>query len=115
MSDRDPEHEAMLIAVFRHYGLREPGYGERAMKCPVHDEDNPSCSVNRAKGLWHCHACGGGGGAAQIVMEREHCGYREAMRIMEGWGVDTPRPPFGRTPSKGRGSRWQPRQLRETG
>jgi len=116
MSDRDAEHEAILVAVLNHYQLRVPGYGERSVKCFVHDEDNPSCSVNRGKGLWHCHACGAGGGGAQIVMEREHVGYREAMRIIEGWGIETPRNPLlGRGSNKRKGARWVPPRLRETG
>lgn len=111
----DQDHERLLVAVFKHYGLRELGYGERSIKCPVHDEDHPSCSVNRAKGLWHCHACGAGGGAVQIVMEREGVGFRDAMRLIEKWGITDARTPYWNKGSNKRGSRWQPRQLRETG
>lgn len=109
----DAEHEALLLAVFKHYGLREPGYGERAIKCPVHDEDHPSCSVNRGKGLWHCHACGAGGGGVQIVMEREGCGFRDAMRLIEKWGIDVSRSEYRNVGRNKRGTRWQPRRAKE--
>ena len=60
-----------LITVLEHYELPEPGYGERAYNCPSHDDAHASASINRSKGVWFCHACGSGGTAAQIVMDRE--------------------------------------------
>ena len=34
---------------------------EQSVRCLIHDDDNPSCSVNLEKGTWFCHACGQGG------------------------------------------------------
>lgn len=81
MSD-DPE--ADLVAVFEHYGFPEPRYGEHPMKCPAHDDRVASASVNRGKGLWHCHACGAGGNAISLVAARENLEYQEAKAYMEG-------------------------------
>lgn len=111
----DEQYEAMLLAVFDHYDLPEPPWGERAMRCPVHDDTHPSCSVNRGKGLFFCHACGATGNAAHIVMAREGLDYAEAMRFIEAMGVDTrDRPPLTRGPSKRKGGRWMPPRLRES-
>ncbi len=72
-----------LISVLDHYELPEPGYGERSYNCPSHDDAHASASINRSKGVWFCHACGSGGTAAQIVMDREGISYVEAMRYIE--------------------------------
>ena len=107
--------EAMLVAVFDHYDLPEPGWGERSTRCPVHDESNPSASVNRGKGLVHCHACGFGGTAANIVMARENVDYHAALALIAGMGVavTTSAPPPRRTQPR-RGGRWVPPRLRST-
>lgn len=34
---------------------------ERAFNCPVHDDKNASASVNPAKQVWYCYACGAKG------------------------------------------------------
>lgn len=52
------------------------------MKCPVHDDRVASASVNRGKGLWHCHACGAGGNAVSLVAALESVDYQEANRIV---------------------------------
>ena len=75
--------EQQLLAVFEHYGLPEPGYGERSIKCPAHDDRVPSASVNRQKGLWHCHACGAGGGPIALVQAMEQGSYEDARRMVE--------------------------------
>jgi len=76
----DPEAE--LIAVFDRYNLPNPRHGEHPMKCPVHDDRVASASVNRGKGLWHCHACGAGGNAVSLVAALESVDYQEASRIV---------------------------------
>lgn len=102
--------EQDLLAVFEHYGLPEPGYGERPMKCPSHDDSHPSASVNRTEGVWFCHACGSGGTAAQIVMDREHVTYVEAMQFISTLTGSRPTPK--RTAVKKKSGRWIPPSLR---
>lgn len=80
----DEDAEARLLAVFDHYDLPEPRYGEHPMKCPVHDDRVASASVNRGKGLWHCHACGAGGNAVSLVAARENLEYRDAAAWVDG-------------------------------
>ena len=102
--------EEDLIAVLDHYELPEPGYGERAYKCPSHDDTHASASINRAKGVWFCHACGSGGTAAQIVMDREGMTYIEAMRFIEALTGHRSMP--ARRASKKSSKRWVPPSLR---
>lgn len=111
----EDENEALLLAVLDYYDCQEPGYGERSMRCPVHDDSIASASVNRAKGVIHCHACGFGGTAIDLVMAREGLSYPDALTfIKEHVGV-TPEPirpqPRARTRG-GRGTRWVPPRLR---
>ncbi len=105
-----------MVAVLDHYGYREPRWGESLILCPVHAEDRPSCSVNRGKGLFHCHACGASGSAIDIVMTRESLEFGDALRFIEGLGVSTaPTPQPVRRPGRSTGKRWVPPRLREAG
>ena len=105
--------EEVMIAVLNHYDIPVTGSGERNMRCPVHDERVASASMNVSKGLWHCHACGAGVTAVNIVMGREHLDYREALAfITERVGKEfkqTKRTARARTASSGR---WVPPRLR---
>lgn len=109
----DEELENLLLAVFTHYGLPEPGYGERAFKCPVHGDKVASGSVNRSKGVWFCHACGARGTAVEMVMALEHMTFAEAMNFTSHLAGYT-EPRRGSRPSTRRKSmtRWIPPALR---
>jgi hypothetical protein len=39
---------------------------ETEFLCFAHDDHNPSANWNAVKGVWHCHACGAGGGAFDL-------------------------------------------------
>lgn len=59
-------------AVLLHYGLSPMGAGEQArILCPFHDDERPSCSVNLAKGLFHCFACEAKGNVLDFVHRLE--------------------------------------------
>jgi DNA primase len=45
---------------------RDNGREEVAGLCPLHRETHPSFYVNRRKQVFYCHACGRGGGLAQL-------------------------------------------------
>lgn len=46
--------------------LKRVGRGHMG-PCPFHDDHNPSLSVNREKGLWHCFGGCGGGRSEQFI------------------------------------------------
>lgn len=103
--------EQQLLAVFNHYDLPEPRYGEQMIKCPAHDDRKPSASVNRSKGLWHCHACGAGGDAIAMLQATEGWGYRQAVEFLTVLTGDTPVSEVKhRKPKKSK--RWIPPSLR---
>ena len=49
--------------------------GEWRLRCPLHDDSNPSANVNFEKGVFHCQVCGG-------------CSLKELLRRMDGGGGD---------------------------
>ena len=58
--------------VLHHYGLTVVSSGDQAkVRCPFHDDERPSCSVNLAKGLWHCFACHASGNVLDFVHRME--------------------------------------------
>jgi DNA primase len=105
--------EEVMLSVLDYYDIPVRGTGERTVKCPVHDDTVASASVNVGKGLFHCHACGAGGTAINIVMEREHLTYHDAVKFTEekiGKKINTTRATTrARTKSS---KRWTPPSLR---
>jgi len=85
MSQQDEDAKAELLeAVFDYYGLTYPnGYGQRTIKCPVHDDANASATVNTTEGVWFCFACQAGGDAYNLIMEREGMGFTDAAALAE--------------------------------
>lgn len=57
--------------------------------CPVHGERGPSCSVRLDVGVWHCHACGKGGDAYTLIMEREGVDFAGAVTFAADLGFAT--------------------------
>ncbi|WP_369822228.1 CHC2 zinc finger domain-containing protein [Corynebacterium sp. NML120713] len=82
-------------------------------ECPVHDDDNPSASLNLEAEAFVCHGCGYSGDYIKIIEQEEGCSYAEAIktaeRIAEQRGVEVPRSP-GRKPRRrvSRAPRFQP-------
>jgi CHC2-type zinc finger protein len=61
-------------AVLAHYGLSPIGSGDQVrITCPFHDDERPSCSINRAEGVWNCKAgsCGLSGNLLDFVQRLE--------------------------------------------
>ena len=59
-----------IVELIEKLGVRlrkaSKGYLEL---CPFHDDHNPSLSVNRERGLWHCFGCNRGGDLAAFIRE----------------------------------------------
>ena len=98
-------------AVLAHYGLGPIGRGRQIkLRCPFHDDERPSCSVNLDKGLFHCHAggCGASGNVLDFVHRMENrdgeaVSLRAAgLRLAGICGIELddgpPRPHEGRRP-----------------
>ncbi len=50
--------------------------------CPFHNEKTPSFNVNPSRNIFKCFGCGKGGSPVDFVMEIEHLGYSEALRLL---------------------------------
>ncbi len=66
MSAPSPELLVALdSAVLAREGRREGS--EVRFRCPAHEDHDPSARWNRDKAVWHCDACGAGGGAVDLA------------------------------------------------
>jgi hypothetical protein len=69
----DIRRRADFRAVLAHYGLSPMGKGDQVkIRCPFHPDEEPSCSVNLAKRLFHCFACRAAGNVLEFVHEMEN-------------------------------------------
>jgi hypothetical protein len=65
---------------------RPPHKVKVRVRCPSigHDDEHPSCDLDFAKDAWKCHACGAGGGVADLIIAAGHAHNRaEAARWLE--------------------------------
>lgn len=67
------------------------------VKCPVHDDEVASASVNLDEGLINCFGCDLRGDAITLIMETEGLEFVEAKRLVESLAGET-------SPSVQRGS-----------
>lgn len=59
-----------IVELIESLGIRLKKVGNEYMGvCPFHNDHNPSLSVNREKGLWHCFGCGRGGDSQRFFEE----------------------------------------------
>ena len=85
MSQHDNEWWALLLElVFDKYEVAYlPTATEQSIKCPVHDDRNPSASANLETGVWVCYTCGSSGNAIHIVQELEGLSAEDAYDYCE--------------------------------
>ena len=73
---------ADIVEVVSDYvKLRRAGSGYRGL-CPFHNDRTPSFSVNRARNICKCFACGEGGSPVNFIMKIEQLNYQEALRFL---------------------------------
>ncbi|WP_372441960.1 CHC2 zinc finger domain-containing protein [Actinoplanes campanulatus] len=59
------------------------------VKCPLHEDKTPSCSIDTGDSLWKCHSCGKGGDAYTLIMEMEKCDFVRARAFAASLGLPT--------------------------
>lgn len=74
-----------LLDLLRYHGMTdEIDEGNRfrwqRVRCPFHDDRNPSASVHLGKQKFHCHGCDMAGGAVRLIMKWEGLKLQEALR-----------------------------------
>ena len=50
------------------------------VRCPLHDDHNPSMSLDIGRGLWFCHPCAEGGDAIKLYMRARRIEFVGAVR-----------------------------------
>jgi len=65
---------------------KDLGNGEERYTCPFHDDTNPSCDVNREKGVYCCRACGKSGSLYDLAKEYNY--PKPHLYIPNGNGVE---------------------------
>lgn len=76
--------EVSLVRLVESSGVKlaKKGKDELAGRCPFHDDDTPSLSVNAAKNLFRCFGCDAGGGPIDWVMKAEGVSFRHAVELL---------------------------------
>src|SRR5207244_13141038 len=69
----------LVDLVSQFVALRKAGANWKGL-CPFHTEKTPSFTVNPAKGIFHCFACGAGGAAFGFLMRQHRRSFPEAVR-----------------------------------
>jgi len=74
--------------IGRHVRLSRNGKGYKG-RCPFHDDQNPSLTVDREKGVWHCFGCGAGGDVFSFLQKIDNIDFKEALQqLAEETGVE---------------------------
>ena len=73
-----------IIALMESFGIHVEKKGASWMGlCPFHDDKNPSLSVDRSKGLYHCFGCGEGGDVFDLVMKVQSSDFPGALEFLK--------------------------------
>jgi len=80
-----------IVSLFDHFGVKliSKGKGFTA-KCPWHQDKDPSLSVDREKGLYHCFGCGESGDAFALVEKMKGVGFRDALKFLQSFAGSMP-------------------------
>jgi DNA primase len=78
----------MIEIVSGRTQLRRSG-AQWTGRCPFHDDQNPSFSVNPVEKLYHCFSCGKGGDLIKFVQETEGLDFAAAVEwLADRYGVE---------------------------
>ena len=79
------KRETDLLALVQSRGVELKKHGAKDFigRCPFHnDQDSPTSSSRRTKGLWHCMACGKAGNVIQFVQAHDGLSFRHAFEVV---------------------------------
>lgn len=83
VTDQKPSLQAVLL----HYHVEfHPNRRRQKIKCPIHGERNPSCTLTLDPGAewFNCFSCGAKGDVYEFVKGMESCDFQTARNIIEG-------------------------------
>jgi DNA primase len=68
-----------FMSIIEGYGLKPIQKGKNIfIKCPFHEDDTASLSIDPVKNLYHCFGCGEKGNPIQFLQKMEAISFREA-------------------------------------
>ena len=74
-----------ITALFDSFGVTLTAKGKGFVaRCPWHEDREPSLSVDREKGLYHCFGCGESGDVVSLVQKFRGVGFRDALEYLKG-------------------------------
>jgi DNA primase len=80
-----------IIRLFASFGVCLKPRGKRHEGlCPWHTDKDPSLSVDREKGLYHCFGCGEKGDVITLVEKMKGYTFREALSYLKKEGGGEP-------------------------
>ena len=68
--------------IMQYTTLRQLGGDRLQGKCPFHQDDKPSMSIDRKRGLWYCFAEGIGGDCFSFLMKAHDLSFKEALELL---------------------------------
>ncbi len=78
-----------IVDVVREYVTLEQKGKNLFGICPFHDDNNPSMSVSREKGIFYCFTCKMGGNAIKFIQEYKHMSpYDAALFLARQYHID---------------------------
>ncbi len=73
-----------IVELFASFGVKLANKGKSFVgSCPWHEDKEPSLSVDREKGLFHCFGCGESGDVVSLVEKLKGVGFKDAMRYLK--------------------------------
>ena len=79
-----------IVSLFDSFGVKLVSEGKGLHgKCPWHEDREPSLSVDREKGLYHCFGCGEAGDVVSLVEKMKGVGFREALEYLRAYTGST--------------------------
>ncbi len=80
-----------IVSLFNHFGVKLVSKGKGfTARCPWHQDKDPSLSVDREKGLYHCFGCGESGDAFALVEKMKGVGFRDALKYLQSFAGSMP-------------------------
>jgi DNA primase len=79
-----------ITSLFTSFGVELVHRGKGLVaRCPWHEDKDPSLSVDRGKGLYHCFGCGESGDVVSLVQKVKGIGFKEALEFLRTYTGST--------------------------
>lgn len=73
----------LLVSYLSERGLQvRPQLGYQSVKCPFHDDRNPSASVNLTKGRFNCFTCEMSGDVYDLIQKEHNVDFKTAQDMV---------------------------------